>query len=571
MLLLTCLLLAIWPSASEYIGSEESKPFACPTWMYRSSANHSECVCGDSLNGVVSCNAKTSTVHLPRHFCIFFSEELDTTLIGNCPYGSGGLLPKNISKLKDDAYVGLCGHFHRKGQLCGECEDKYTLPVYSYDPGCVKCDDFENGWIKFIAAAFLPLTIFYIIAILFRISATSSALNGYVLVSQLAAISARIQVVFSGNHFHHISYNRAPLVDFIIAVYAIWNLDFFRSFYQPICLHPGITYPQVLLLDYAVAVYPLLLIFITFILVNLHDNYATLAWLWRPFHKCLVLFRKQWTIRSYLIDALATFIILSYVKILAVSFEFLTPSRVYNMENQSIKRRPFWYYDGTIEMTSKAYLPYLVLALFMLIIFNILPLLLLTLYPFSCFQKFLNCCLPSIKCKLALQIFMDTFHGCYEDTTHDYRHFAALYLAVRFFNALLSSVLNFDNTMYLLASSLFLVFMLVLVAKLQPYKCKRSNTVDIVMLLAFISGSISHCMTSAVIFPKWLNIVVTGVSAAIPPSYMLFLILTQISPQILQCCTKSKTFVLKRMNKFKINAEDQTLLNYGVTDYNTCN
>ena len=237
MLLLTCLLLAIWPSASEYIGSEESKPFACPTWMYRSSANHSECVCGDSLNGVVSCNAKTSTVHLPRHFCIFFSEELDTTLIGNCPYGSGGLLPKNISKLKDDAYVGLCGHFHRKGQLCGECEDKYTLPVYSYDPGCVKCDDFENGWIKFIAAASLPLTVFYTstVVIVFRISATSSALNGYVLVSQVAATSAGIRAFYSSNQFllnHYFRYQAAPSVDLCIAIYAVWNLDFFRSLYQ---------------------------------------------------------------------------------------------------------------------------------------------------------------------------------------------------------------------------------------------------------------------------------------------------------------------------------------------------
>ena len=251
-------------------------------------------------------------------------------------------MPKNVSELKDDLEF-ICGHLHRKGQLCGECQDNYTLPVYSYNPGCVECKDFKHGWIKFISAAFLPLTVFYVVVIVFRISATSSALNCYVLVSQLAATSAGIRAIYFDNHFHLDYDQAAPSVDFVITIYAIWNLDFFRSFYQPICLHPGITYPQVLLLDYAVAVYPLLLIFITFILVKLHDNFTIFVWLWMPFHKCLVLFRKQWNIRSYLVNALATFIVLSYVKILAVSFEFLTSSRVYNMERQSIKRA-YWYY-----------------------------------------------------------------------------------------------------------------------------------------------------------------------------------------------------------------------------------
>ena len=187
--------------------------------MYPSSANNSECVCGDSLNGIVSCNEESSTVYLAKHFCAFFSEELDTTLIGNCPYSLGGLLPKNVSELKDDLEF-ICGHLHRKGQLCGECQDNYTLPVYSYNPGCVECKDFKHGWIKFISAAFLPLTVFYVVVIVFRISATSSALNCYVLVSQLTATSAGIRAIYFGNHFHLDHDRAAPSVDFAITIYA---------------------------------------------------------------------------------------------------------------------------------------------------------------------------------------------------------------------------------------------------------------------------------------------------------------------------------------------------------------
>ena len=78
---------------------------------------------------------------------------------------------------------------------------------------------------------------------------------------------------------------------------------------------------------------------------------------------------------------------------------------------------------------------------------------------------------------------MDSFHGCYEDATHDYRHFATLYLAVQFFNLLLSSVFIFH--LYIPAAALY--FVLAFVAKFQPYKCKRNNTIDIILLLAVIN------------------------------------------------------------------------------------
>ena len=467
---------------------------------------------------------------LAEHFCIFFSEKLQATLVGSCPYN---MVPRSTSELKD--FDGLCSFFHRRGQLCGACEENYTLSVYSYYLGCVKCEDYKYGWLKFVTVAFLPLTVFYIIVILFRISATSSALNGYVLISQLVAIPINLYSVYSSNHYHHASsrFSQIPL-DLLVATYAIWNLDFFRSFYKPICLHPDLKYQHVLLLDYAVAVYTLLLIFITFFCVKLHDNFAIIVWLWRPFHKCLVRFRKQWNIRSYLVNALATFIVLCYVKILNVSFQFLTYTYIYNMKGKSVNE-VFWYMDGRYNLISMEYLPYLVLALCMLLIFNVLPLILLALYPFRCFQSFLNIC-PCLKVKLALQIFMDAFHGCYKDTPHNYRHFAALYLAVRFLNPLILTIFR-EYPSYIPLSLLVLVFTLALVAKFQPYKCRRSNTVDFVMLLCLISVCIISIMRHAasLVFPKWLFTTVLSVLAFIPPAYLLYLLFAQSLPMVVQC------------------------------------
>ena len=539
-------ILAIGCSVSVSIAENSELP-PCPIWMHRQNSQNNDCVCGISINEAVECGPGKHRVHVMPHFCIILSEDLNTTFIGSCPYGTGGWLPPSRSELKGSG--GLCDFYHRRGQLCGVCEENYTLPVYSYYIGCVKCEDYEYGWLKFVAAAFVPLTAFYILVIIFRISVTLSSLNGFVLVSQIMVTPPIVRELYSRNQvnsLYHVGSLAQLCINTSIAIYTIWNLDFFCSFYKYICVSSDFKYQHVLLLDYAVAVYPLFLIFITFICVKLHDNFSIVVWLWRPFHKCLVRFRRQWNIQSYLVNALATFIVLSYVKILNVSFQFLTSSSVFNIEGQVVNQG-YWYYDGRIHMTSREYLPYLILALSMFLIFNIFPLVLLTIYPFKYFQKYLNC-FPCLKCKLALQLFMDTFYGCYKDDEHDCRHFATLYLGVRFFNLLLFSVIRNRNA-YTSAATLLYAVALALVARFQPYKHKRSNAIDVVMLLTLITLYVLMSMKSAagINYPKWVYEILFTVLFSIPLSYILFLALSRIGPHALQCFRKSNTFLLERV------------------------
>ena len=541
-------LLVTWSSIGECTGFEE---MVCPTWMHPDTSNskHS-CVCGSSLGGIVDCDQESSRIKIKRYYCSFFSKELNTTLIGSCPYSYGGILPMDVlSQLQ-------CNHLHRKGRLCGECANNYTLPVYSYNLGCVECKSFRYGWIKFIAVAFIPLTVFYIFVMIFRISVTSSALNGFVLVSQIIATPAMLQFLYTDNQinsFYYVSYSIQMGVDILIAIYAIWNLDFFRSFYNPICLHPFITYPQVLLLDYCVAVYPLLLILITFVLVKINDNCAFVRRLWWPFHKCLVMFRKQWNVHSSLVNALATFIILSYVKILNVSFQLLMPSRVYDMDGNNVNI-PYLYCNGTIIMTFKEYHPYLALALLMALIFNVIPLVLLAFYPLTCFQRILdNICWSCLKYKISLQIFMDAFHGCYDDSCHRYRHFATLYLALRFLNLVLYSLFNYR--LYLLTASLMLTFTVVLVAMFQPYRYKYTNKFDVICLLTVVILYTSMLMQLSVspMIPKWVNGVVVTITGLTPVILVMCLTLATLMPKAWKCFIRGKVLLVEKLVKQPCN------------------
>ena len=89
------------------------------------------------------------------------------------------------------------------------------------------------------------------------------------------------------------------------------------------------------------------------------------------------------------------------------------------------------YYDASVALFSREHIPFPFLAFFVLLMFNILPLLVVVLYPTRVFQKCLNCC--RIRWH-AVHAFADAFTGCYKNGTNrawDYRYFAGFYLLGR--------------------------------------------------------------------------------------------------------------------------------------------
>ena len=115
------------------------------------------------------------------------------------------------------------------------------------------------------------------------------------------------------------------------SMYGIWNLDFFRMAFTPLCLHPSISTLQVISLDYMIALYPLLLIFITYGLVKVHDQSIIAQFLWKPMTRLFNWFNKETTASISLIQAFRTFFLLSYVKVLNTSLNLLTPVQVVNL------------------------------------------------------------------------------------------------------------------------------------------------------------------------------------------------------------------------------------------------
>ena len=185
----------------------------------------------------------------------------------NCENGSSydklyHRLPSNVSKLNE----AMCGSLNQQGRLCGQCKDGYLPPVYSYDLTCRKCSPASYHWVIYILVAFLPLTVFLLIVLWFRISATSARMNAFVTVSQIIATPANVRTVITATSHSH------PMLLGVLCtfatLYGIWNLDFFRTVIPHICLQ--VTTLQTLALDYVLAVYPMAVLAITYFLIELH-------------------------------------------------------------------------------------------------------------------------------------------------------------------------------------------------------------------------------------------------------------------------------------------------------------
>ena len=110
-------------------------------------------------------------------------------------------------------------------------------------------------------------------------------------------------------------------------------------------------------------------------------------WLCKPINACIRSFRKEWDVRNSLIGAFATLMLLSYVKILNVTASIVTPAYLYYMNGTHSSL--YVFNDINTPYLSRTHLPYFITA-FLSFIFNIIPLLLLCLYPCHCFQRFLN-------------------------------------------------------------------------------------------------------------------------------------------------------------------------------------
>ena len=469
--------------------NDSGTDIVCRTWMYRANAS-SPCVCGHSLKKAVLCDPSTYQVKVLKCHMLTYSPRTKEVLAGYSLFSCRTLgdadptlyipVPSNVSQLN----FKMCDSRKREGLLCGKCQEDHWPLFYSHKLECTKCSDTEmrENWFLFIAVAFVPVTLFYMFVVIFKFNANSPSLHGFITLAQLLTQTYNVKQPYKASAD---SENTAEHI--LQALYNVWNLSFFRAFGPNICLH--ISNLEALILEYAIAFYPMILILITYVIIELYSRgFRIIIMIWRPFQQCAMYFRKNWNIKPSLIDAFATFLLLSYNRLLDISFSLLMYTTVYNSRGEAVGR--YLYYESSKEFLGEEHLPYGILAVLVLSFFNIVPLLLLLFYPMSWFQRCLNC--TRLNC-FALHTFVDAFTGCYKDGTEpgtrDYRYFATFFLLLRFANYI-TIAYTYDDY-YSVVLTIILVHFSIIFMIVQPYRSKfaQHNTTAMAFLLLGICYS----------------------------------------------------------------------------------
>ena len=168
-------------------------------------------------------------------------------------------------------------------------------------------------WVLSFFLKLFPITVMYLLVVIFHIRATSSPLSALVFMSQIVVYTIRLNVplhMYIENELTGFLY--IPM-QVLLVLFGIWSLDFFRSVVPPFCVSSNIKTVHAIALEYLVAFHPIFLILLTYICIKLHDNnFRPVVCLWKPFHRCFVLFRRSWDSTASIVNAFTTLLLLSF-------------------------------------------------------------------------------------------------------------------------------------------------------------------------------------------------------------------------------------------------------------------
>ena len=157
----------------------------------------------------------------------------------------------------------------------------------------------------------IPITLFYLIILIFKVQLTSAPIVLYIFYSQMMML----EILFERDEpiEKFVSENGgSPLLSCVLFFYRIWNLDFFCYILPPFCVSPKLQLIYIELLNHISVICPLFLILLTWVYVELHGrNFKPLVLFWRPFHKCFVRLQREWNTKSDIIDVFAFFFLLT--------------------------------------------------------------------------------------------------------------------------------------------------------------------------------------------------------------------------------------------------------------------
>ena len=434
-----------------YLSSVSASNTSCPTWFYSSNTTH-QCECGRNMPDEVYCNQQEMKVEIADGYCVTSTEQEGLYYAGFCPFRhTENNTDRKFSELPSDPDLlndTMCGPYNRKNLLCGSCIDGYGPAVYSRDMKCANCSKFSTGFAisVYLLLEFIPTTLFFMGIVLFRLNITAGPLLGYVLLCQVYMYSIQSYLFIVMYIVSHVSVPLQTLFYSSVTLSGLWSLQIFRFVIPPFCISENLTTIHVQMLNLVTSIYPIVLVVVTCILMELHARNCRLIHIvWKPFSITLDKLKVTSVTRDAVIHAFATFILLTAYSLYYNAYTFVRSITLHLNLNTDDGTYNVLYFDPTIIWFSQEHIPYILAAVVPFVFLVLIPSLLLCVYPTKIY-RYLSWFVSARK-RLAITAFAEALHSCFKDGlngTRDYRALAGvLILLGAVLNAIAISISNY--------------------------------------------------------------------------------------------------------------------------------
>ena len=467
-----------------------------PGFVYNHSSKQCNCHESKSFGEFVHCDSESFQSYIYEGACISHCSDRHcntSSLIASwCPFSSGYQKPGE--KISLQLTKDFCMILKRNGTLCSKCIENYGIAAFHHTMECAPCKNSYKNWLQYFALELIPLTVFFIIVFIFHVGVTRASANAFIFFSQVVSLPTFFILLKTETKIflqHNLNLSKA-LIHSLYIPYSMWALEIPFTVGTYFCLSTSLSGIHILALQYLSALYPLLLAGIVFGVIKLHENNCrAIVCLCRPLCILFARFRRTWRPTTSVIDAFATFIVLAYTKLIRVSLSLLARVHVVNVAGETVDY--VMKYDPSAHFFQGNHIPFGILSILIFILLGLLPPIILLLYPFRWFQRFLNW---SKLNSLALKTFVDAFQGCYKDGTDgtpDRRFFAGFYFLLKI---TIFTIYTFIDDRYIVFNYASIVYMVATLCftTLQPYKQNFYNCLDatFMTLLAIISHQITY-------------------------------------------------------------------------------
>ena len=371
------------------------------------------------------------------------------------------VLPSNMDLLEKF----VCGNV-RHGILCGRCVDNYTVyyhsPYYSCKEETSLC---EYGIVFYILSELLPVTVLFLIILIFNIHLTSGALYSFIFYAQV--LDTLYVDAFGALHFNS---PFSKLLNVYKVIYGIFDFNIFIAENLSFCIYKNVTVMDLFLFQYLTIIYALLLILVTLVILKVNSLYTCI----KLCHKCGIR-----NIRGSVINGLTAFLVLCYFKCINVTYSILLPVHI-----SSKNKRTVPLFNGELQYMRGEHLKYAIPAFICLFVIILPPpLILLTdsmliklnrLFHFkrNMFTYYF------LRIRMKIMPFLDSFQGCFKDNC---RCFAGMFFTYRVL-ILLPYVYSENAISDYTCSEILLFIIIIIHIFTQPFQKTWHNHLDLFLL-----------------------------------------------------------------------------------------